>query len=294
LIELMVVAGIMALLVGICLLAVKGAMLMAVKASDRNLVRNIETAINAFHADSGTFPPSPNVLPAGTPSFGNGCDGTQWLGTCLLGQVNIKINLDPNTGSFVSAAVGSAMGYNVNGRHFGPYLLPDPKFVVPYYLFYTQADGNAPHIPWAVSIAANPGLVDARGCPILYYAANQTAGAGSIWGNSTSYRFNCNDNSGFNTNTGGSGPTALVDGCLNNRGHTGGIQALFPPPANMLQYEPVFAHSTANQTALGSAQYLLFAAGPAGVFLQTQTGYINGQYVNAPVDLTSHILVWGP
>jgi prepilin-type N-terminal cleavage/methylation domain-containing protein len=284
LIEMMVVAAIMALLVGIFLVIVKGAMTLTVKTTDLNLVKNIETGINAFHADAGTFPPSPNTLPAGTASLGNGCDGTQWLGTCLLGQVNVKINLDPVTGSFVSAAVGAATGYNANGRHFGPYLPPDPKFVVPYYLYYTKANNNAPYIPWAISIAANPALVDARGTPILYYAANQTAGAGSIWGSSTSYRFNSTDNTGGNVNLPPGGGSPTLHG--------------FGAPKNILQYEPIFANGTngaANQTALGGAQYLLFAAGADSMFCQTtQQQFVNGGYIWAPVDNRDDILVWGP
>ena len=295
LVELLVVVAVIVILVGVLLVIIKGAMMSAAKTSDLNLVMNIETGVTSFHADTGKYPPTHNVPPDATKSFGNGLDGTQSLGTCLVGQIDKQ---------------GRALGCNINGIHVGPYLLNDPKFVVLSYQYYTQANPTAPIVATTIQMSGrpaspgSPAFVDARGVPILYYAANPNVGAsGSIWDNATHptvpCRFNGSDNTGLNTNIPATAslPTMLVDGSPSNTNrysHAGGIQMVFTPPANMLQIEPVFANP-ANQMALGGAQYLLFAAGASGLFSQaSQSQYINGQWASVPVDNTSNILAWGP
>jgi len=142
LVELLVVLGIIGLLVSLLMPAVNTAIVAVRVAATKNILADLETALHAFKADWGCYPPSLGGVGAPT----TGAAKLPWY---LCGKTN----------NGWGGSVGAPFG-GTTSRVFPAYLRCDPKYL---------QDGSATAAPSAVIDALQPER------KILYYRGNPAA-----------------------------------------------------------------------------------------------------------------------
>ena len=343
LIELLVVIAIIAVLVSLLFVGLSAAYAYVYKSRDLHLVKSIQTGVDAFYADTGKYPPgwgtadvnsgagdaTPNpIIPLPIPNavqangkpqnggpfgHGNGFDGSQCLGACLVGPV-----VGRNSGG----SNGHASGLLANGRHFGPYLQYDQSYIAASYSISQESwqmmssgPGWSGESPYPIDISTAPAFKDSNGYVIFYYAANPqvnpiitASGSGMLWGSGSSYRFNTNQNSGqvmkSNIPPMVPGVTNYVGDFQNTPRPAGWgaslmISQVFATPVNVDYYwvrqgsigGVTYKANVPNQQALANAMYLLLSPGQNGQFVQTVESY--GSTGHDVID-QDDIIVWGP